>query len=76
MDPTAAFRTPGRVAGFARRPIAQSDDSQRHHLRRDVQKLLQSWQVVDSLKSGRQLPVSRSRVDALERWMGLSGAKA
>ena len=28
------------------------------------------------LKSGRQLPVSRSRVDALERWMGLSGAKA
>ncbi|MGD9598496.1 MAG: LytR/AlgR family response regulator transcription factor [Steroidobacteraceae bacterium] len=28
------------------------------------------------LKSGRQLPVSRSRIEALQRWMGLSGPKA
>ncbi|MCW5571011.1 MAG: LytTR family transcriptional regulator, partial [Steroidobacteraceae bacterium] len=26
------------------------------------------------LKSGRQFPVSRSRIESLERWMGLSGA--
>lgn len=27
------------------------------------------------LKNGRQIPVSRSRVEALERWMGLSGPR-